>query len=76
MTGNREHRRILRDSLKAAISAARKDLAAGKFEGWSGTASSSSPPMLLQKYGSCRVVLLSRNGYGLAHWRSRIMGPR
>jgi len=39
MTGNREHRRILRESLMAAINAARKDLAAGKFEGWSGAQS-------------------------------------
>ncbi len=36
MTGNHEHRRILRESLPAAIRAARKGLAAGKLNGWSG----------------------------------------
>ena len=36
MTGNREHRRILRNSLKTGIAAARREIADGKWQGWSG----------------------------------------
>ena len=36
LTGNREHRRILRESLKAAIAGARAEIADGKWSGWSG----------------------------------------
>ena len=36
LTGNREHRRVLRDSLKAAIAAARREIAKGEWQGWSG----------------------------------------
>ncbi len=39
LTGDREHRRICRESLTAAIRSARSGLAAGKFEGWSGAQS-------------------------------------
>ena len=36
LTGNREHRRILRESLTSTIAAARKEIAEGKWDGWSG----------------------------------------
>ena len=41
LTGNREHRRILRESLKSGIAAARKEIAEGKWDGWSGAHSAS-----------------------------------
>ena len=36
LTGNREHSRVLRDSLKAAIAASRREIARGEWQGWSG----------------------------------------
>jgi hypothetical protein len=36
LTGNRAHRRILRESLKTGIAAARSEIAEGKWYGWSG----------------------------------------
>jgi hypothetical protein len=36
LTSNREHRRILRESLKTGIAAARAEIAEGKWDGWSG----------------------------------------